>query len=146
MAFVKTSGASGIHICVPIKGLYDFVTCRRFAELVCLVVNKEMPQNTSLERSPAKRRGKIYLDYMQNRTGATLAAAYCVRPRSGATVSTPLLWHEVRPGLYPGMFHIKNMQGRLQKVGDLWQDFLSANGQELEKATQDILAALDFAP
>jgi len=69
---------------------------------------------------PDKRRDKIYLDFLQNREGQTLAAPYSVRPTPEATVSAPLHWHEVKSGLRPTDFTIENMPKRLAKTGDLW--------------------------
>lgn len=124
-SFCKTSGASGMHICVPTQAKFDFDECRVFAEDVCKVVAAQFRKNTSLERTPAKRRGKIYLDYLQNRRGQTLAAPYCVRPHPGAPVSTPLKWSEVKPGLSPSDFTIQTIRKRVKSVGDLWKPMLS---------------------
>lgn len=120
-SFPKTSGKSGLHIVVPLGARYTYDDVRRFSELVMRIVHRHLPDLTSLERSPSKRGGKIYLDYLQNRFGQTLACAYSVRPYPGATVSTPLEWKEVKQGLDPGTFTIKNTMARLKKKGDLWQ-------------------------
>jgi len=88
------------------------------------IVHKQIPEFTSLERSPKKRQKKVYLDFLQNRKGQTLAAAYSVRPKPGATVSTPLEWKEVKKGLQPSDFTIKNILKRLEKKGDLWKPVL----------------------
>lgn len=81
---------------------------------------------------PAKRPHKIYVDFLQNREGQTLAAPYSVRPTPDATVSTPLHWDEVQTGLKPTDFTIKNMPTRLKKVGDLWQPVIG-RGIDLPK-------------
>lgn len=117
---VKTSGASGIHIYIPVKSGLDFEATRAFAQAICEKVHAQFPANTSLERNPAKRRGRIYLDFMQNRRGSTMAAPYCVRPHDGAPVSTPLHWKEVKKGLKPSDFDIRTVPARLKKRGDLW--------------------------
>ena len=70
------------------------------------------------------RQGKVYLDFLQNRTGQTLAAPYSVRPWPGATVSAPLAWREVRRGLDPARFTIRTMPKRLERLGDLWRPVL----------------------
>ena len=75
-------------------------------------------------RNPAKRLKKVYLDYLQNRHGQTLAAPYSVRPIPGATVSAPLQWQEVKEGLDPSQFTIQTIMKRLSKIGDLWQPVL----------------------
>lgn len=118
-AYVKTSGSSGIHILIPLGAKYNFDQSKDFAHLICQMVHNDLPELTSLERSPKARRKQIYLDYLQNRTGQTVAVPYSVRPKSGATVSTPLEWHEVKKGLHPSMFTIKNILKRLEEKGDL---------------------------
>ena len=126
----KTSGKSGLHICVPLGAEYDYELARQFAELVASIVHRQLPKTTSLERSPSKRQKRVYLDYLQNSRGQTIAAPYSVRPAPGAPVSTPLRWREVRRGLDPSRFTIKNTLKRLDKVGDLWAPIL-ADGVDL---------------
>lgn len=127
MSFCKTSGATGLHICIPTAAKFDYETTKTFAESICSSVHSELPDFTSLERSPSKRRGRIYLDFLQNRRGQTLAAPYCIRPRPGAPVSTPLDWSEVKEGLHPDSFHIGNIVERIQAVGDLWKPMLTSS-------------------
>ncbi|MCU7495071.1 MAG: DNA ligase D [Ignavibacteria bacterium] len=126
--FCKTSGATGLHIYVPLNSKYNFEISKEFAHLIARVVHEKLPDTTSLERSPEKRKGKVYLDYLQNKTGATVAAPYSIRPRPGAPVSTPLDWEEVRRGLDPMEFTLKTVRKRLNKLGDI---FLPALGQEI---------------
>lgn len=124
--FVKTSGATGIHIGIPTGAKYDYDTVRAFAEDVCNHIQTQFPKITSVVRNPAKRRGKIYLDFMQNRRAQTLAAAWCVRPRPGAPVSMPLEWEELTPRLKPEQFHLKNALRRAEKSGDPFLGVLGA--------------------
>jgi bifunctional non-homologous end joining protein LigD len=121
-AFCKTSGSRGLHIYVPIKDAQSFDEARNFAQQLSKEVHRLHPETTSLERSPDRRTHKIYLDYLQNRIGQTMAAVYSVRPKPNATVSTPLRWSEVKQGLDPGIFTIATLPKRLAKLGDLWQD------------------------
>jgi bifunctional non-homologous end joining protein LigD len=116
----KTSGKRGLHVCVPLGARYDYDQARQFAQLLATLVNRELPGSTSLERSPARRQKRVYLDYLQNRRGQTLAAPYSVRPAPGAPVSTPLRWSEVKRGLDPGRFTIRTIGKRLERLGDLW--------------------------
>lgn len=116
----KTSGKTGIHIYIPMQAKYTYEQAKNLAHLIVLEVNKRQPKLTSVERMPAKRKNKIYLDFLQNREGQTLAAPYSVRPTQDASVSAPLHWHEVTPQLKPGDFTIKNMPARIKKYGDLW--------------------------
>jgi bifunctional non-homologous end joining protein LigD len=120
-SFCKTSGATGMHIYVPIKPLYTYDQAMNFAHLVNIAVRQRLPLATSLERDPAKRRGLVYLDYLQNRYGATVAAPYSLRPRRGATVSTPLDWSEVNARLAPEKFNIRTVPKRMEKIGDPWK-------------------------
>ncbi len=93
--FCKTSGATGLHVYVPLGARYSHDQTVQFARLVNLLVRSRLPRTTSIERDPEKRKGKVYLDFLQNGYGQTLVAPYCLRPRKGAPVSTPLAWDEV---------------------------------------------------
>jgi len=123
-SYCKTSGATGLHIFVPTSGKFIYEEVRSLAELVANAVNKRIPEVTSLKRLPSQRRKKVYLDFLQNSRGQTLAAPYSVRPRAGATVSTPLKWEEVNKRLDPKSFTMKNFRRRLDKAGDLWKPVL----------------------
>jgi bifunctional non-homologous end joining protein LigD len=123
-SYCKTSGATGLHIYVPLGAKYMYNVAKDFAYLIAKIVSDRIPEFTSLERSPSKRKKKVYLDYLQNRSGQTLAAPYSVRPRPNATVAAPLFWDEVKPGLSPENFTIKNMPERLNKIGDIFKGVL----------------------
>ncbi|WP_157304753.1 DNA ligase D [Chitinophaga tropicalis] len=124
-AFCKTSGASGIHIYIPTGAKYNYDTCRLFAEYVAGLVQKKLPRTTSIIRAKSQRNKKVYIDYLQNSRGQTVASPYSVRPKPGATVSAPLSWDELTDDLAIGDFTIFNMQERLNEVGDLWEGILS---------------------
>lgn len=124
-SYVKTSGKRGMHILVPTGAKYTYEQVRSFSELIVRVVNRELSDITSVERNPSKRKDKIYLDYLQNRRGQTLAAPYSLRPWKGATVSAPLHWDEVTNKLDPGKFTIKTIFKRLDKIGDIWKPILT---------------------
>lgn len=136
-AYCKTSGSSGLHIYIPLNGQYSYEEARDFTKLLCYFILEKLPDLTSLERIVKKRKGKVYLDYLQNRRGQTLASAYCVRPKIGAPVSTPLLWEEVKPGLQILDYTIKNVPTRLEKVGDLFAPVLK-EGIDMEKAIENL--------
>jgi bifunctional non-homologous end joining protein LigD len=123
----KTSGKRGLHVFVPLGARYDYDQAKQFAEIIAGLVHGLLPGTTSVVRSPSLRQGRVYLDFLQNRRGQTLAAPYSARPHAGATVSAPLRWQEVRKGLDPGRFTIKTMAMRLDAVGDLWQPVLKAS-------------------
>jgi bifunctional non-homologous end joining protein LigD len=124
VSYPKTSGSTGIHIYIPLGAKYDYEQSKQFAELVVTMVNAEIPDFTSLERSPAKRKNKIYLDYLQNRETQTAAAPYSMRPKPGVPVSTPLHWDEVVPGLTPTTYNMNNIFERLKAEGDLFKPVL----------------------
>ncbi|HSD56233.1 MAG TPA: non-homologous end-joining DNA ligase, partial [Candidatus Saccharimonadales bacterium] len=123
-AYPKTSGKTGIHIYIPLQAKYNYEQGKNLAHLIALEINKRQPKITSVERMPEKRKHKIYLDFLQNREGQTLAAPYSVRPTPEATVSMPLHWSEVTHKLKPTDFTIKNALARLKKEGDLWKPTL----------------------
>jgi bifunctional non-homologous end joining protein LigD len=98
-----------------------------FAHIIAALVQEQLPETTSLERSLKKRGEKIYVDFLQNRSGQTLACAYSLRPVSGANVSTLLEWKEVNHKLHPSQFNIKNTPDRLKKKGDLFEEILTGS-------------------
>lgn len=122
--FCKTSGGSGLHIYVPLKGKYSYEETRDYAMAIALLAREQLPKVISLERNPKKRNRKIYIDTLQNSKGQLAVAPYSVRGFPGAPVSTPLLWNEVKHGLDPKDFTIKNVPGRLAKKGDLFKGVL----------------------
>ncbi len=123
--FCKTSGSSGMHIYVPAEKKYSYDQVKDFAYLVCMMVHDQLENITTLERNLQKRSKKhIYMDYLQNSRGQTIASVYSLRPKPGATVSTPLLWDEVRPGLSPKQFTIYNTLERVKKMGDIFKSVL----------------------
>ena len=135
--YPKTSGKTGIHIYIPLHAAYTYEQGKNLAHLIALEVNKRQPKLTSVLRLPKQRRHKIYVDFLQNREGQTLAAPYSVRPTPDATVSMPLHWDEVKSGLKPTDFTIKNAHKRLQRVGDLWKPALG-NGINLAAVLKKI--------
>ncbi len=126
VSFCKTSGSTGLHVYVPTGKKYSYDQVKDFAYLVCMLVNEKLPKITTLERSLNKRsKSQIYMDYLQNRRGQTIASVYSVRPKPGATVSTPLEWKEVIKGLHPSTFTIHNIEKRVKEKGDLFAGLLT---------------------
>jgi len=121
---VKTSGSSGIHIYIPLGAQYSYDQSKQLAELIVTLVHQELPDLTSIVRNPAKRKGKIYLDFLQNREIQTAAAPYSLRPKRGMPVSTPLRWDEVKKGLTSTTYHINNIFDRVKTEGDLFKPVL----------------------
>jgi bifunctional non-homologous end joining protein LigD len=138
---VKTSGSTGIHIYIPLGAQYNYDQSKQLAELVVTLVKQELPGLTSIERSPAKRKGLIYLDFLQNRETQTAAAPYSLRPKPGVPVSTPLDWSEVKKGLTPTTYHAKNIFERVKSEGDLFKPVLG-KGIDLEKVLSKLAALI----
>lgn len=134
--YPKTSGSSGIHVYIPLGSQYSFEQVKNFGHILMQMVQKELPELTTLERSLQKRdKNKIYLDYLQNRKGQTLASVYSLRPKNGAPVSMPLEWKELKTGLKPTDFNIENALKRIQKKRDLFLPTLG-KGIDMLKAVE----------
>lgn len=134
----KTSGSSGIHIYIPMNAKYTYEQVKDFGHLLMQMVQQKLPDLTTLERSLKKRdKDKIYLDYLQNRRGQTLASVYSLRPKKGATVSMPLDWKEVKKGLKPTDFNIYNALDRLKEKGDIFKPVLG-KGVDMLKAIKKL--------
>jgi bifunctional non-homologous end joining protein LigD len=131
-SYPKTSGSTGMHIYIPLAAKYTYDQSQMFAKWIVTLVHQQVPEYTTLERMVSNRHGKMYLDFLQNRPAATIACAYSLRPKPGATVSMPLHWDEVKKGLTQKSFTIHNTIARLKTEGDLFKGVL-AEGIDLEK-------------
>ena len=119
--YPKLSGATGMQLYLPVQLRYTYEQARKFAEEICRRVHRVFPDITTLERKVDQRGGKLYLDYLQNGRGKTLAAPYSPRPLPGAPVSLPLTWGEVAgERVHPGDFTLQNVLPRLRRCGDLF--------------------------
>lgn len=131
-SFCKTSGSTGLHIYIPLGNKYTYEQSKEFARALVTMVHQELPKITSIERIVKNRKGKMYLDFLQNRPHATIAAPYSVRPKPGATVSMPLHWDEVKKGLKMQDFTMQNALERIKSEGDIFKPVLG-KGINLEK-------------
>jgi bifunctional non-homologous end joining protein LigD len=136
-SYPKTSGSTGMHIYIPLAGQYTYDQSQLFANIIVKLVQKQIPDFTTLERMISNRKGKMYLDFLQNRPGATIAGVYSLRPKPGATVSMPVTWDEVRPGLTMRDFTIRNAIDRLKETGDLFSGVLGT-GIDLVKTMEKV--------
>jgi bifunctional non-homologous end joining protein LigD len=133
-SYPKTSGATGIHIALPLEPGYTYDESRTLAEIVAAIVEGKHPDLCTTVRSIATRpRDKVYVDCLQNAQGKHVASVYSVREVRRASVSTPLHWEEVRRGLRPDHFHLGNMEERVSREGDLYRPVLE-DRQRIEKA------------
>ena len=134
--FLKTSGASGFHIFVPLEPRYTYEQTRGFAELVGRIAAEELPGLITFERIVRKRpRGKVLMDALQNARGKPLATVYSVRAYPGAPVSTPVTIGELRRDFSQEQWNLNTIEKRLKAVGDLWKDFWSRR-QSLAEALE----------
>lgn len=132
-SFPKTSGSTGIHIYIPMGAKYTYEQSKEFARVIATLVQREIPEYTSIERIVKARKGKMYIDFLQNRPQATVSAPYSLRPKPGATVSMPLQWDEVKKGLKMNDFTMFNALERIKSTGDIFKPVLG-KGISLEKA------------
>ena len=141
-ACCKTSGSTGLHIYIPLGARYTYEQSKEFGRLIAKMVHAELPSFTSIERYTDKRKGKLYIDFLQNRPQATVAGPYSLRPKPGAPVSAPLHWEKVKKGLQILDFTIFNMIDRLKNEGDLFKPVLG-KGINLPKAMKQLQQAID---
>jgi bifunctional non-homologous end joining protein LigD len=131
-SLVKTSGADGMHVLVPIERRHTYDDTREFAEIVARALARTHRGLVTTEWTKAKRRG-VLIDSNQNGEGKTIASVYSVRPKPGAPVSTPLRWDEVKPGLDPAAFTMDVALERVREHGDLFEGVLTTR-QRLSEA------------
>jgi bifunctional non-homologous end joining protein LigD len=136
--FPKTTGGDGMHIYVPLEPIYSYDQSKAFCEIVARLCAAERPDLFTMPRTVAKRdANRVYFDYLQNGRGKTISAPYVPRAQPGATVATPLEWGEVKPGLRPQQFHLRNALARFDRVGDLFAPVLTRR-QRLETALEKL--------
>ncbi|MGE0260943.1 MAG: DNA polymerase domain-containing protein, partial [Alphaproteobacteria bacterium] len=117
-SFIKTSGASGLHILLPLGRRYTHEQAKDFARLLATLAADSAPEIATVARPVAERGGRVYIDFGQNGQGVTIAAPFTVRPLPGAPVSCPLRWREVNSRLSPSRFTIKTVLARFARGGD----------------------------
>ncbi|MDP9202321.1 MAG: DNA ligase D [Gemmatimonadota bacterium] len=122
-AAIKTSGSTGLHIYLPLPPRTPNEAATLVAQMIATKVAEAHPKEATVERF-VKARGAatVYVDYLQNIQGKTVAGPYCVRAKPGAPVSAPLGWSELTDDLDPRAFHLGNAPGRFEKIGDIWNE------------------------
>jgi bifunctional non-homologous end joining protein LigD len=129
--FAKTSGAGGLHVYVPVPPETTYASGLLVAQIVATMVAERHPKEATIERSLKARGRRVYVDYMQNALGKTLASAYSARASDFAGVSTPVTWNEVEEGVSPRDFTVANFDQRLKSAGDLWAGLRKSKGVDL---------------
>src|SRR5262249_35225664 len=117
-SYIKTSGSTGLHVLLPLGRQCTYDQSRQLAELIARAISEKLPDISTIIRPVGSRGGRVYLDYLQNGHGRTIASTFCVRPNPGATVSTPLNWSEVTAELDPKKFTIRTVVQRMEKLSE----------------------------
>jgi bifunctional non-homologous end joining protein LigD len=131
--FPKTSGSRGLHIYIPLREGTPYEAGLIFCQIIATMVAEKHPKIATVERSVRARGRKVYVDYLQNIEGKSLACAYSARASEFAGVSAPLKWNEIDERIDPADFTVRTLPNRLLEVGDLWAPLLSAKGVDLHK-------------
>jgi bifunctional non-homologous end joining protein LigD len=138
VTFLRTSGGKGLHVCMPIARRNSWDEVKEFAKSVADTMAREQPERYIATMSKAKRRGKVYVDYLRNQRGATAIASFSTRARAGAPVATPLAWDEIGRIKQANGFNIENLPARLAKLkSDPWAKFFSTR----QSLTREVRAA-----
>ena len=136
-AFPKTSGSRGLHIYIPLEPQTSYESGMLFCQIVATIVAARHPKSATVERMVARRpRGTVYVDFLQNILGKTLATAYSARASEYAGVSTPLTWKELDGDLDPRAFTIRTAPARFRMMGDLWKGLRDGRPADLESVLQ----------
>jgi bifunctional non-homologous end joining protein LigD len=135
--FPKTSGSEGLHIFVPLPPGTSYEAGMLFCQIIATLVSTKHPKVATVERMVRRRKdGTIYVDYLQNIPGKTLACAYSARASAFAGVSTPLTWAEIDEKISPQDFTIRTIEARVRRVGDLWAGLRSSPPADLDAALE----------
>ncbi|MES2563271.1 MAG: DNA ligase D, partial [Pseudomonadota bacterium] len=124
--FIKTTGGKGLHVVIPIRPNFGWDEIKPFTKAIAELLEQSFPDRFVSNMSKAKRRGKIFIDYLRNGEGATAVAAYSLRAREGAPVATPVGWEELAQDVRRDYFNVRNVPERLQRMTrDPWGDFFT---------------------
>lgn len=138
-SWIKTSGATGLQIYIPVDSRYDYDTARQINEFFGQYFSQRYPDKITIQRMVKDREGKLYFDYLQMWQGKTITMVYSPRATSKATISMPVTWDEVGKGIHPENFHLLNARKRLEEKGDLFMELLKAeNKQNLDFILEQI--------
>jgi bifunctional non-homologous end joining protein LigD len=134
-SYLRTSGGKGLHVVVPLARRNTWDELKQFAKAVADTMTREAPDKYIATLSKAKRRGKMFVDYLRNQRGATAIASYSTRRRAGAPVAVPLAWDELSTRIKADMYNINNLPKRLDRLkSDPWEGFFSTRQSITRKA------------
>jgi bifunctional non-homologous end joining protein LigD len=134
--WAKTSGADGLHVYIPLPPETPYEAGLLFCQIIATVVAQKHAKFATVERAIAARGRRVYVDFLQNILGKTLASAYSARASDYAGVSTPLAWKEVDEGVERTDFTIRTVPARLERVGDLWKGLRASKGVDLARVAR----------
>lgn len=117
-AFIKTSGATGLHVLIPLGARLTHAESKAFGEILARTVERRVPEISTTARMLGARGGKVYIDFLQNGHGKTIAGIYSARPVPGATCSAPLHWKDISARLDPARYTIKTLPARMKRLGE----------------------------
>lgn len=138
-SFLRTTGGKGLHVVVPFVRRTSWDDAKSFAESIALGLTRDFPDRYLATMSKARRRGKVFVDYLRNGRGATAIASFSTRARPGAPVATPIGWDELSPDLAPGDFNVQSVPERLESLkADPWAGFFEVR----QSITKKMLAAV----
>ena len=138
-SYIKTSGASGLQIYIPVGGKYDYDTARKINHFFAVFFSQKYPQKITIERMVKNRGKKLYFDYLQMWQGKTIICPYSPRATLKATIATPLEWNELQADINPEEFNLLNIAQRLQSKKDLFQPLLQQDrAQDLDFILQNL--------
>lgn len=129
-SYIKTSGATGLQIYIPVGGRYNYNTARRINEFFGSYFSQKYPQKITIERVVEKRGTKLYFDYLQMWQGKSITSVYSPRATPTANVSMPVEWDELKSGIKPEFFTLNNALVRIKKKGNLFAPLLDKTRQE----------------
>ncbi|HVP18119.1 MAG TPA: non-homologous end-joining DNA ligase [Spirochaetia bacterium] len=135
--YLKTSGSTGLHVCIPWEPVYSFEQSRMFCEAVARIIVRDHGDIATVERIVSRREGRVYLDFLQNRREQTIVPPYVVRPVEAASVSMPLAWDELETEFSVQDFTLVNAPQRVERTGDLFRTALT-RPQDLAQAIQSL--------
>jgi bifunctional non-homologous end joining protein LigD len=139
--YLKTSGSTGLHICIPLKQGYTFEQSRMFCEAVARIIARDHADIATVERAVSRREGRVYVDFLQNRREQTIVPPYVVRPVEAASVSMPLAWDELEGDLAIADFTLMSAAARIERTGDLFRTSLT-NPQDLAPSIEAMVKYL----
>lgn len=132
-SWIKTSGATGLQMYIPVGSRYDYDTARKINEFFGRYFSQKYPDRITIERMKKNRGTKLYFDYLQMWSGKTITMVYSPRANVNAIISMPVTWEEMQKGIHPQNFHLMNASNRLKEKGDLFQELnASENIQYLD--------------